>query len=152
MMARTKQTAKVVDEADVADFGSDAGLSFDFGLSRITSRDLDSFAKYKWFARDAARPSEGETVPKPHDDEVVVFKEFFDARLRFPPHQLVIGALKRFNLMFHQLNPSSFVKLSVYVWGCKSQGVELDLEGSIRLHQVHPQPRKVTVGGKTPLC
>jgi hypothetical protein len=35
---------------------------------------------------------------------------------------------------------------------CKPQGVEPDLEGFIRLHRVHPQPRKVKVDGKTLLC
>lgn len=68
--------------------------------------------------------------------------------MRWPPHPLVVGALKRFNLRFHQLNPSSFVKLSIYVWGCKSQGVEPDLDGFVCLHRVHPQPRKVKVGDR----
>ena len=77
LMARTKQTTKVVEEANIADSGSDTGLSFEFGLSRITSGDLDSFARAGWFARDVARPSGGETIPKPQDDEVVGFKEFF---------------------------------------------------------------------------
>ena len=113
-------------------------MSFEFDLSRITSSDLGDFAKAAWFARDSARPSEGETVPDPCDDKVFVYKEFFEAELRFPPHPLVIGVLKRFNLKFHLLNHSSFVKQSIYVWGCKSQGVELDLEGFIRLHRVHP--------------
>ena len=40
------------------------------------------------------------------------------------------------------------MKLNTYVWGCKSQGVEPDLEGFDRLHRVHPQPQKVTVDGK----
>ena len=56
-----------------------------------------------------------------------------------------------FNLKFHKLNLSSFVKLNIYVWGCKSQGVEPDLEGFIRHHWVHPQPRKMTVEGMTVL-
>jgi hypothetical protein len=73
----------------------------------------------------------GEVVLDPHDDEVVVYKEFFLVGLRFPSHPLVVGVLKRFNLKFHRLNPSSFVKLSIYVWGYKSQGVELDLEGFV---------------------
>ena len=81
---------------------------------------MDDYAKATWFARDSVRPSGGETIPDPKDDEVVVFKEYFEAGLRFPPHPLVIGVLKRFNLKFHQLNPSSFMKLSIYVWGCKS--------------------------------
>jgi hypothetical protein len=152
MLAHTKQTSKVVDEADAADSRSNTVLSFEFGFSRVTSKDLDSFAPSRWFARDAARLSEGETIPKPHEDEVVVYREFFEAGLRFSPHSLVIGVLKRFNLKFHQLNPSSFVKLSIYVWGCKSQGVEPDLEGFIHLHQIHPQPHKVNVDGKTLLC
>lgn len=78
-----------------------------------------------------------------------MFKKFFIAGLRFLVHPLVIGVLKRFNLKFHQLNPSSFVKLSIYVWGCKSQVVEPDLEGFVHLHRVHPQPWKMDVDGKT---
>lgn len=119
-MAHVKKTAKLANGTDVADSASNAGVSFKFGLSRVTSSDLGDFAKWGWFLHDLARPSEGETIPDPHDDEVVVYKEFFVARLRFPPHPLVIGVLKHFNLKFHQLNPSSFVKLSIYVWGCKS--------------------------------
>ena len=138
-MAQVKRTAKPVDSSKVADSASAAAVSFEFGLSRITLSDLDEFVKAGWFARDLARPSEGEVVPDPHDDEVVVYKEFL-AGLRFPSHSLVVK--------FHQLNPSSFVKLRIYVWGCKSQGVEPDLERFVRLHQVHPQPRMVTVDGK----
>jgi hypothetical protein len=35
------------------------------------------FARAGWFSRDAARLSTGETVPDRHDDDVVVYKEFF---------------------------------------------------------------------------
>jgi len=80
-----KQSAKVVEEADIADSGSNTVMRFEFGVSRITSGDLNSFA------RDVARPSGGETVPKPQDDDVVVFKEFFDARLRFHHIHLLLG-------------------------------------------------------------
>ena len=148
LMAPVKKTMKPVDSLEVADSASDAAVSFEFGLSRVTSSDLDEFAKASWFARGLVRPSEGEVVPDPHDDKVVVYKEFFLVGLSFPSHPLVVGVLKRFNLKFHQFNPSSFVKLGIYVWGCKSQGVEPDLEGFVRLHWVHPQPWKVTVDGK----
>jgi hypothetical protein len=30
------------------------------------------------------------------------------------------------------------VKMSVNVWGCRSQGVEPDLEGFVHCHHVHP--------------
>ena len=131
LMARVKKTMKHVDSSEVADSASDAAVSFEFGLSRVTLSDLDEFAKVGWFPRDLARLSEGEVVPDPHDDEVVVYKEFFLVGLRFLVHPLIVGVLKRFNLKFHQLNPSSFVKLSIYVWGYKSHGVEPDLEGFV---------------------
>ena len=131
LMAPVKKTMKPVDSLEVADSASDAAVSFKFGLSRVTSIDLDEFAKAGWFARDLASSSKGEVVPNPHDDKVVVYKEFFMAGLRFLSHPLVVSVLKGFNLKFHQLNPSSFVKLSIYVWGCKSQGVEPDLEGFV---------------------
>ena len=148
-MARVNKTTKPIDGSDVADSASDAVVSFEFSLSRVTSSDLDEYTKASWFAQDLARPSEGEVVLDPHDVEIIVYKELFLAGLRFPPHHLIVGVLKRFNVKFHQLNPSSFVKLSIYVWSCKSQGVELDLEGFILLYRVHPQPQKITVEGKT---
>ena len=76
-------------------------MSFEFGLSRVTSSDLDDFAKVGWFDRDLVRPSDGDAVPDPHDDEVVAYKEFFLASLRLPAHPLVVRVLKRFNLKFH---------------------------------------------------
>ena len=101
LMARVKKTVKPVDSSKVADSVLDIAVSLEFGLSRVTSSDLDKFAMAGWFARDLARPSEGEVVPDPHDDEVVVYKEFFLASLRFPSHPLVVGVLKRFNIKFH---------------------------------------------------
>ena len=91
---------KPIDSLDAADSVSDATVSFKFGLSRVALSDLDELVKASWFARDLARPSEGEVVLDPHDDEIIVYKELFLAGLRFPPHHLIVGVLKRFNLKF----------------------------------------------------
>lgn len=79
----------------------DEAVSFEFGPTRVTLEDLDYFAKCGWFSRDLARLPEDEAVPRPRGDEVVVYREFFLAGLRFPVHPLVVGVLKRFNLRFH---------------------------------------------------
>lgn len=110
MMVCTKQIAKRVDKGV-----SEGDLTFDFGLSMVAHSDLDDFAKQRWFSKASARRCDGEVKLDPRDDEVVVFKEFFEAGLQWPPHPLVVGALKKFNLRFHQLNPSSFVKMSVCI-------------------------------------
>lgn len=95
-------------------------MSFEFGPAQVTLEDLDEFGKCGWFSWDLARLLEGEVVLDPCDDEVVVYREFFVAGLRFPVHPLVVGVLKRFNLKCHQLNPSRFMKLCILVWACKS--------------------------------
>ena len=87
------------------------------GLLWLLRKDLDTFASWKWFARSGARLPKGETDPKPRDDEVVVFREFFYVGLR-----LVLEILKRFGVKFHQLTLSSFMKLSVFVWAARLRG------------------------------
>ena len=50
LMACLKKIAKPVDSLEVADSASDDAVSFAFGLSRVTTSDLDEFAKVGWFA------------------------------------------------------------------------------------------------------
>lgn len=56
--------------------------TFDFGMSSTTSEDLDKYSRLGWFPRNIVRHSEGETVPKPNYNEVVVFRYFFLVGLR----------------------------------------------------------------------
>ena len=50
LMAHVKKMMRPVEGSDVADSGLDVMLSFEFGLSRVTSSDLDDYAKATWFA------------------------------------------------------------------------------------------------------
>jgi hypothetical protein len=40
---------------------------------------------------------------KPKEDEVVVFRSFLKAGLRFPLHKMIVFVFKRFNIYLHQL-------------------------------------------------
>lgn len=139
-MARIKQTAKAVEGVEGS--GTVGSVSFEFGATSVTSVVLDALVKRGFIDRAKARLGEGETKPHPHDDEVVVFNEFFSACFRFPVHPFVVEVMKQFKLRFHQLTPSCFSKLSIFIWGCKSQGVEHDVEAFVKMHRVHTQPRK----------
>jgi hypothetical protein len=44
-----------------------------------------------------------EVIPEPKDDEVVVFKSFFRAGLRFPPYEMIGEVLKKFEIYLQQL-------------------------------------------------
>jgi hypothetical protein len=67
---------------------------------------------------------------KPEKDEVVVFKSFFKAGLRFPLNEMIVDVLKKFGIYLHQLTPNAIVRLSVYIWALQSQGAEPLAEGS----------------------
>jgi hypothetical protein len=54
----------------------------------------------------------GSTVPLPKADEVVVFKSFMKAGLRFPLHKMLVEVLKTFEIYLHQLTPKLLSK-----WG-----------------------------------
>lgn len=57
--------------------------------------------------------------------------------LRFSILPLVLDVLRRFKIRFHQMNPSCFPKLSVYVWACRSQGAEEDMDLFIPIAFIH---------------
>jgi hypothetical protein len=82
-----------------------------------------------------------ETTPKPGKDEVVIFKSFFKAGLRFPLNKMIADVLKKFGIYLHQLTPNAIVRLSVYIWALRSQGVEPFAEGFCRVHELHYQTK-----------
>jgi hypothetical protein len=49
--------------------------------------------------------------------------------------------LKKFGVYLHQLTPNAIVRLSVYIWALRSQGVEPFGEGFGRVHELHYQTK-----------
>jgi hypothetical protein len=80
-------------------------------------------------------------VPQPREDEVVVFKSFFRAGLRFPLHEKIGEVLKNFEIYFHQLTPNVIVRLSVYIWALRSKGMSPNAEAFCRVHELHYQTK-----------
>jgi hypothetical protein len=81
--------------------------------------DLVLMKKLGYFGKDddnLIRFADEEVIPEPKDDEVVVFKSFFSAGLRFPLYEMIGEALKKFEIYLHQLTPNAIVRLNVYIW------------------------------------
>ena len=116
----------------------------EFGKSTITEGDMAKLLKLGYFSEDQREPIRfgGEEVtPKPDKDEVVGFKSFFKAGLRFPLHGMIADALERFGIHLHQLTPTAIVRLSVYIWALRSQVAEPPAEGFCRAHELHYQTK-----------
>jgi hypothetical protein len=76
----------------------------EFGKSTITKGDMAKLLKLGYFSEDKKEliRFEGEEVtPKPKKDEVVVFKSFFKAGLRFPLHGMIADVLVGFGIHLH---------------------------------------------------
>jgi hypothetical protein len=116
----------------------------DFGKSTISEADMPMMLKLGYFGetkRKLIRFCGEEIIPKPENDEVVVFKSFFKAGLRFPLHGMIADALENFEIYLHQLTPNAIVRLSVFIWDLRSQGVEPLAEAFCRVHELHYQTK-----------
>jgi hypothetical protein len=54
---------------------------------------------------------------------------------------MIADVLKKFGIYLHQLTPNAIVRLSVYIWALRSQGVEPFAEGFCRIHELHYQTK-----------
>jgi hypothetical protein len=75
----------------------------EFGKSTIKTEDLVLMKKLGYFGKnddELIRFAGDEVVPEPRNDEVVVFKSFFRAILRFPLHEMIGEVLETFESIF----------------------------------------------------
>jgi hypothetical protein len=114
----------------------------DFEKSTVSEADVPIMMKLCYFGeteRKLIRFAGEETTPVPKDDEVVVFKSFFRAGLRFPLNEMIGEVLKFFEIYLHQLTPNAIVRLSVFIWALRSQGMSPDAKAFCRVQELHYQ-------------
>jgi hypothetical protein len=91
----------------------------DFGKSTVSEADMPIMMNLGYFGEAEKKLilfGGEETTPKPENDEVVVFRSFFKAGLRFPLHEMIGDVLKDFEIYLHQLTPNAIVRLIVFIW------------------------------------
>ena len=64
-----------------------------FGSLLVSKNTIDFYVSKVYFKEGVCRPSNGELTPTPREGEVVVFKDFFLAGLRFPMDPVVPSCL-----------------------------------------------------------
>jgi hypothetical protein len=152
LVASEDAPAAEVEQADVEETESEDDYSavpskpshLDFGKSTIFEDDLPKLLNLGYFSeakKELVRFGGEETTLKPGKDEVVVFKSFFKAGLRFPLNKVIADVLKKFGIYLHQLTPNAIVRLSVYISALRSQGVEPFGKGFCRVHELHYQSK-----------
>jgi hypothetical protein len=117
--SNTEAEQTVVEGEDVGESEEDYNIliptkpsHLDFEKSTMTEDDMPMMMKLGYFEEDESkliRFAGEETIPEPKKDEVVVFKSFFRAGLRFPLNEMIGVVLKNFEIYLHQLTPKAIV-------------------------------------------
>jgi hypothetical protein len=75
-------------------------------------------------------------VPAHEENEVVIFRSFFKAGLQFPLSRFIVDVLKTFQIFLHQLTPEAVLRMGVFVWVVRSQGIEPSAKCFCSMHEL----------------
>jgi hypothetical protein len=108
-----------------------------FGKSSIKENHLVNMRGRYFRDLSIVRADEGEkTCPTPEENEVVVFQSFLKAGLRFPLSSFVVEILKIFEIYLHQLTPEAIIRMNIFVWAARSQGLEPNAKSFCNIHEL----------------
>jgi hypothetical protein len=108
-----------------------------FGKSSIKDNHLANMRGRYFRDLSVVRADEGEkTCLTLEENEVVVFRSFLKARLRFPLSSFVVEVLKIFQIYLHQLTPEAIIRMNIFVWAVRSQGLEPDTKSFCNIHEL----------------
>jgi hypothetical protein len=79
------------------------------------------------------------TAPTPEENEVVVYRSFMKAGLRFPLSRFLFEVLKTFEIFLHQITPEAIIRMGIFVWAMRSQGLELSAKCFCNMHTVRDE-------------
>jgi hypothetical protein len=108
-----------------------------FGKSTIKQSHLDNMRGRYFRDMSIVRADNGEkTCPTPEENEVVIFRSFLKAGLRFPLSSFVVEVLKIFQIFLHQITPEAIIRMGVFVWAVRSQGLEPNAKSFCSMHEL----------------
>jgi hypothetical protein len=116
----------------------------DFEKSTVSEADVPMMMKLGYFGeaeKKLIRFAGEESTPEPKNDDVGVFKSFFRAGLWFPLNKMIGEVLDNYEIYLHQLTPNAIVRLSVFIWSLRSQGMDPNAKALCRVHELHYQTK-----------
>jgi len=108
-----------------------------FGKTTIKQSHIDNMRGRYFQDISIVRADAGEkTSPTPEEDEVVIFRSFLKAGLRFPLSNFVVEVLKTFQIYLHQITPEAIIRMGMFVWAARSQGLEPNAKSFCNIHEL----------------
>lgn len=107
-----------------------------FGKSSIKQSQIDAM-KGKYF-RDISfvRAGGDSDAPAPEENEVVVYMSFMKVGLQFLLSKFLVEVLKTFEIFLHQITPEAIIRMGVFIWAVRSQGMEPSTKCFCNVHEL----------------
>jgi hypothetical protein len=86
-----------------------------FEKSTIKQSHLDHMRGRYFRDMSIVRADADKAVPVPEENEVVIYRSFFKAGLRFPLSRFVVEVVKTYRIFLHQITPEAIIKMGIFV-------------------------------------
>jgi hypothetical protein len=86
-----------------------------FGKSTIKQSHIDAMRGSYFRDMSIVRVGGDSTAPTPEENEVVIYRSFLKAGLRFPLSKFVVEVLKIFQIFIHQITPEAIIRMGIFV-------------------------------------
>jgi hypothetical protein len=108
-----------------------------FRKSTIRQSHLDNMRGRYFRDISIVRADNGDRiVPVFEENEVVIYRSFFKAGLRFPLSRFVVEVLKIYEVFLHQITPKAIIRMGIFVWVVRSQGLEPSAKCFCSMHEL----------------
>jgi hypothetical protein len=107
-----------------------------FGKSTIKQSQIDTMKGMYFHDISIVRAGGDSSASLPEADEVVVYRSFMVAGLRFPLDKLLVKVLKTFEIFLHQLTPEAIIRTGIFIWAMRSQGLEPNARCFSNIHEL----------------
>jgi hypothetical protein len=107
-----------------------------FGKSSIKQSQIDAMKGRYFLDMSIVRARGDSTAPAPEENEVVVYKSFMKAGLWFPLSKFLVEVLKIFEIFLHQITPEAIIRMDMFVWAMRSQGLEPSAKCFYNMHEL----------------
>jgi hypothetical protein len=107
-----------------------------FGKSTIKQSHVDAMRGRYFRDMSIVRVGGDSTAPAPKENEVVIYKSFMKAGLWYPLNRFLVEVLKIFQIFLHQLTPKAIIRMGLFVWAVRSQGLEPSAKCFCSMHEL----------------
>jgi hypothetical protein len=107
-----------------------------FGKSTIKQSQIDAMKGRYFCDISIVRAGGDSSAPLPEADEVVVYISFMKAGLQFPLDKLLVEVLKTFEIFLHQITPEAIIRMGIFIWAMRSQGLEPNAICFCNIHEL----------------